>query len=77
MQQMRASEPCDTDMKYIDLAKPNTIDIYNKFMGGVDKAGHMIYFTETSFRGEMVQIDCFLFYWCLWNKYKGLGSEHN
>ena len=32
------------EKNYIELAKPNTIDIYNKFMRGVDSADQMISF---------------------------------
>ena len=39
------------EKKYIELAKPNTIDIYNKFMGGVDRADQMISFYRKKLRG--------------------------
>ena len=38
--------------KYIELAKPNTIDIYNKFMGDVDRAGQMVYFYRDKLCGR-------------------------
>ena len=39
------------EKKYIELAKPNTIDIYNKFMGVVEKADQMISFYRNKLRG--------------------------
>ena len=36
---------------YIELAKPNTIDIYYKFMGGVDRADQIIFFYRKKLRG--------------------------
>ena len=40
-----------SDRAFISLDKPNTIDIYNKFMGGVDKAD-MISFYRNKIRGK-------------------------
>ena len=38
------------EKKYIELDKPNTIDIYNKFMGGVDRADQMMLFYQNKLR---------------------------
>ena len=38
--------------KYIELAKPNTIDIYNMFMGDVDRADQMVYFYRDKLCGR-------------------------
>ena len=40
------------EKKYTELARPNTIGIYNKFMGGVDKADMMISFYRNKLRGR-------------------------
>ena len=40
------------EKKYIELDKPNTIDIYNKFMGGVNRADQIISFYQNKLRGR-------------------------
>ena len=46
------------EKKYIELDKPNTIDIYNKFMGGVNRADQM----KQASGAKMIQKYCFPFY---------------
>ena len=41
-----------SEKKYISLDKPNIIDTYNKFMGGVDKADMMLSFYRNKIRGR-------------------------